>query len=93
MLIISYDFKDDKRRSKFSKFLKKYGRRLQYSVFEIKNSNRILQNILKEIEYEYKPYFTKEDSILIYQICRSCKNKIVRYGYAVHEEESLVFFS
>lgn len=93
MLIVSYDFKDDKRRAKFSKFLKKYGRRLQYSVFEIKNSNRILQNILKEVEYEYKSGFAKEDSILIYQICRSCKNKVLRYGHAVHEEEPLVFFS
>jgi CRISPR-associated protein Cas2 len=93
MLIVSYDFNDDKRRSKFSKFLKKYGRRLQYSVFELKNSNRILQNVIKEVEYKYKPYFKNSDSVLIYQICQSCEKKILRYGYAVHEEENLICFS
>ncbi|PIQ79873.1 MAG: CRISPR-associated endonuclease Cas2, partial [Parcubacteria group bacterium CG11_big_fil_rev_8_21_14_0_20_41_14] len=46
MIIVSYDFENDNVRSKFSKFLKKFGRKLQYSVYEIRNSNRILQNIL-----------------------------------------------
>jgi len=92
MLIVSYDFQDDKTRTKFASFLKKYGRRLQYSVFEIKNSRRILQNITKEVEYKYKPYFTNSDSVLIYQICQGCEKKILRYGYAVHEEEEIVCF-
>ena len=92
MFIVSYDFHDDKRRAKFARFLKKYGRRLQYSVFEIKNSQRILQNIIKEIEYKYKPLFSDVDSILIYGVCRSCEKKILRYGYAVHEEEELIVF-
>jgi CRISPR-associated protein Cas2 len=92
MLIVSYDFRDDKRRTKFSNFLKKYGRRLQYSVFEIKNSSRVLQNILKEIECKHKPFFGSTDSILIYQTCKTCDKKILRYGYAVHEEKELVFF-
>ena len=56
MFIVSYDFEDNRRRVKFSTFLKKYGRRLQYSVFEIKNSRRILENIQKEIDMKYKSY-------------------------------------
>lgn len=92
MLIVSYDFHDNKRRAKFAKFLKKYGRRLQYSVFELKNSRRILQNVIKEVELKYKPLFKRSDSVLIYQVCQSCEKKILRYGYAVHEEEELVFF-
>lgn len=92
MLIVSYDFRDDKRRSKFSRFLKKYGRRLQYSVFELKNSKRVLQNVVKEVEYKHKPYFHATDSVLIYQICQACEKKILRYGCAVHEEEGLICF-
>ena len=92
MLIVSYDFQDDKRRAKFAKFLKKYGRRLQYSVFEIKNSQRVLKNIVKEVEYKYKPLFKNTDSILIYRMCKACDGKILRYGYAVHEEEEIVCF-
>ena len=91
MLIISYDISNNKVRTKFSNFLKKYWRRLQYSVFEIKNSERILNIILLEINKVYSKKFTVFDSILIFSLCESCKNKIIRYWYAVHEEEELVF--
>ena len=57
MLIVAYDFTDNKVRSKFSKFLKKYGHKIQYSVYEIRNSQRVLQNILDEIELRYKKSF------------------------------------
>jgi len=92
MLIVSYDFSNDKRRTKFSKFLKQYGRKLQYSVFEIKNSERILKNILEEVKYKYEPYFENSDSILILSTCESCNKKIKRYGYAVNEEREVVIF-
>ena len=35
MVIISYDISDDKLRTKFSKYLSRFGHRLQYFVFEI----------------------------------------------------------
>jgi len=92
MFIISYDFENDKRRSSFSKFLKKYGRRLQYSVFEIRNSHRVLDNIINEIDLKYKPNFTKRDSIVIVYVCDACKAKIRRYGYAENEEKEVLFF-
>ena len=92
MVIVSYDFESNKRRARFSNFLKKYGRRIQYSVFEIKNSERVLQNILKEIELKYEPEFQNTDSILIYKMCKLCDNNIVRYGYAANEESEVVVF-
>ncbi|NCT00207.1 CRISPR-associated endonuclease Cas2 [Candidatus Parcubacteria bacterium] len=93
MLLISYDFGNDKTRTKFSKFLEKFGRRLQYSVFEIKNSKRVLQNIMEEVEYTYKKQFTGADSILIFQTCDGCNKKIKRYGYAVNDEKEVVLFT
>jgi CRISPR-associated protein Cas2 len=92
MFIVSYDFEDDRRRNRFSKLLKKYGRRLQYSVFEIKNSQRVLANIIKEIDLKYKPTFTKSDSIVIIYVCEGCKGKVRRYGYAENEEKEVLFF-
>jgi CRISPR-associated protein Cas2 len=92
MFIISYDFSDNRERAKFSKFLKKYGRRIQFSVYEIRNSERVLNNIMKEIEYKYKPSFTKKDSIVIIKLCNSCKEKIVRYGYSENETKQVLFF-
>jgi len=92
MLIISYDFENNFSRSRFSKFLKKFGGKIQYSVYEIKNSQRVLQNILDEIELRYKKDFTGADSILIFPVCETCKKKIVRYGYAKNEEKEVIVF-
>jgi CRISPR-associated protein Cas2 len=92
MLIVSYDFKDDKTRTNFSKFLKKYGWRMQYSVFVVQNSPRVLANILAEIDIRYKKLFKKTDSIVIFSMCLGCKRKIVRYGCAKHDIEDVVYF-
>lgn len=92
MIIISYDFTNNKKRAKFSKFLKKYGRKIQYSVYEIRNSKRVLKNILTEIKLNYSKSFDNSDSILILYLCDSCKKKIKRYGYAVNEEKDVVIF-
>ncbi len=91
MLIVSYDFEDDKTRTKFARLLEKYGHRLQYSVWEIKNSPRVLQNLMTVIELEYKKLFSDRDSILIFSLCEGCKKKIKRYGYARFEESDLIF--
>jgi CRISPR-associated protein Cas2 len=93
MILLSYDIANDKVRTKFSKFLNKFGRRMQYSVYEIRNSQRVLQNILNEIELRYKKQFTGADSVVIFQISESDQRKIVRYGYAKNEEETVVIFS
>ncbi|MCC7197237.1 CRISPR-associated endonuclease Cas2 [Candidatus Peregrinibacteria bacterium] len=91
MLIVAYDFANDKKRTKFAKFLKKYGYRIQYSVFMIRNSKRVLQNLLKEIELKYQKTFTGLDSILIFSICESCDKKVLRYGYAKNEDVDVFF--
>jgi CRISPR-associated protein Cas2 len=90
MLIVSYDFEDDKTRAQFSKFLSKYGHRIQYSVFQIKSSSRVLQNIVTEVEWNYKKKFTGADSIYIFYFCEGCKKKVRRYGYARHEDSDLI---
>ena len=89
MLIVSYDISDTKIRTRFSKFLKKYGRRLQYSVYEIKNSNRILKNVVAEIKKNFEKEFTKSDSVFIFNISNK---EILRFGYAKNEEEDLLIF-
>ncbi len=92
MLFVAYDFAKDRTRTKFSKFLEKFGRRIQYSVFEVENSPRVLTNILKEIELVYKKKFENTDSILIFPVCEGCQKKAIRYGYAVNEEKDVVVF-
>lgn len=85
MLLVSYDISNDKVRTRFSKFLSKFGFRLQYSVFEINNSEAVLRNIQTEIENNYSKFFTEEDSIIIFKLSETCKKTC--YGYAKNEEK------
>lgn len=87
MLIISYDIADDKVRTKFSKYLSKYGYRLQYSVFRIKNSNRILELIQEDIKNTFEKQFSESDSVLIYRVD---ENTTITFGYARHEDDDLL---
>lgn len=92
MLIVCYDFSSDKTRTQFSDFLKQYGHMIQYSVYVIRNSKRILQNIIAEIEYKYKKRIYETDHVLIFQVCEHCKKNILRYGRATHEVEDVVYW-
>ncbi|MDX1959251.1 MAG: CRISPR-associated endonuclease Cas2 [Leptospiraceae bacterium] len=90
MLLISYDISDTKLRTKFSKYITKYGGRLQYSVYEIKNSERVLANIITEIEYNYSKKFGETDSIMIFKLSKTCE--ITKYGYAKNSDSDLIVF-
>jgi CRISPR-associated protein Cas2 len=91
MIYICYDISDTKTRTKFHKFLKKHGRPMQYSVFEIKNSARVLKIILLEIEKKYAKIFKYSDSIIIIPVSPADRKKIKRYGGLVQEESDFVW--
>jgi CRISPR-associated protein Cas2 len=88
MLLVSYDISDDKLRTHFSKFLGKFGYRLQYSVFEIKNSDRILENITTQIETYFGKQFEQTDSVIIFILSKTCEK--IKYGYAKNSDEDLI---
>lgn len=91
MLIVTYDIHSDKTRAKFSRLLKKFWRMLQYSVYEIKNSERILRILKTEIEMTFSPQFTWADSILIIPISKSHNEKVIRYWQPAMEEKEILF--
>lgn len=88
MIILSYDISNTKLRTRFSKFILQYGRKLQYSVYEIKNSQRILNLIIMELKNKFEKDFSQKDSVFIFQLTDSCK--IIRFGYAKNEETDLI---
>ena len=90
MLLVVYDISSDKLRNRFSKFLTQYGRRLQFSVFEIQNSPRVLQNIRTEIQGSFQKKFQQSDSVMIMDVPDHAV--IDRYGYAKNEEQDLLIF-
>ena len=88
MLLVSYDIADNKLRNKFAKFLKKFGHRLQYSVFEIDNSERFLAIVAAEIDAYYGKRFEQTDSVLIMKLSNNCE--IIKYGYAKNDNEAII---
>jgi CRISPR-associated protein Cas2 len=88
MLIVAYDISDDKTRTKFSKYLSKFGGRLQYSIFEIKNSPRLLAQVKIKIESYFMKQFCETDSVIIFDLSATCD--ITRYGYAKNDESDLI---
>lgn len=88
MIIISYDISNDKKRAKFNKYIRKFGHMLQYSVYEIENSQRVLNNILADINNKWLKQFDQTDSVYIFKMSSSCE--IVKYGFAKNEDADLL---
>lgn len=89
MIIVSYDIADDKMRAHFSKMLTKHGAiRLQYSVYEVRNTKRIVDNLVVKIE-AYAKHFTMDDSVVIFDVA---DNAIAKYGNAIHRDKDVVYF-
>lgn len=91
MVIVSYDISNDKLRTKFAKYLSRFGHRLQYSVFEIYNSERIVDNIVNDLKNKYEKSFSQEDSVIIFKLSSSCE--VLRFGYAKNDEKDFIIIS
>ncbi|MFR4337587.1 MAG: CRISPR-associated endonuclease Cas2 [Lachnospira pectinoschiza] len=50
---------NDKLRTKFAKYLSRFGHRLQYSVFEIDNSEKIVNNIVNDLKNKLRNLFAR----------------------------------
>lgn len=89
MIIVSYDISDNKMRANFSKMLIKQGAiRLQFSVYEVVNTNRIMDNLVAKIE-AYSKHFTFDDSVIIFDVN---SDKLTKYGNAIHRDQPIVYF-
>lgn len=88
MIIVSYDIANDKKRTKFNKYIRKFGHMLQYSVYEIENSERILNNIITDINNKWLKEFDQTDSVYIFKLNSSCK--VYKYGFAKNEDAELL---
>ena len=88
MIIISYDISSDKKRTRFNKYICKFGHRLQYSVYEIENSERILNNIVTDLNNKWLKQFEQTDSVYIFKMSSSCS--ILKFGYAKNEDAEIL---
>ncbi|MBR1491881.1 MAG: CRISPR-associated endonuclease Cas2 [Prevotellaceae bacterium] len=90
MIIVSYDIKDDKIRTKFAKMLCANGAiRLQFSVYEVNNTQRVIDNIKVNIVEKFSKLFTGADSVMIFDAPNA---KVLKYGNAIHRDMDVVYF-
>ena len=89
MIIVSYDITDDNMRTNFSKMLKENGAvRLQYSVYELQNTKRIIDNLFVKIEV-FSRHFTQDDSVVVFDVS---SDNIKKYGNAIYRDKPIVYF-
>lgn len=89
MLVISYDISNDKLRTRFSKMLVKNGAiRLQFSVYEVNNTKRVMDNIIIKIKLQFSPKFDGGDSVMIFDVNNA---NVIKFGNAIHRDQEIVF--
>ena len=89
MVIVSYDIKNNKIRTKFAKMLRSQGAiRLQFSVYEVNNTQRIIDNIKMNIVDKFSKLFTGADSVMIFDAPNA---KIQKFGNAIHRDKDVVY--
>ena len=85
-----YGLLGKKLRTRFSKMLTRYGAiRLQFSVYEVNNTKRILDNIQIQIKEKYGKLFTADDSVVIFEVSNS---SVLKFGNAIHRDKDVFFF-
>lgn len=88
MILISYDISNTKLRTRFSKYIRRFGHMVQYSVYEIDNGDKVLSNIVSDIEYNWSSKFGETDSVMVIVTSKTCK--VLKFGYAKHEDEDVI---
>jgi CRISPR-associated protein Cas2 len=95
LYVICYDLPSskagNKRRRRLTKILEGFGKRVQYSVFEMRaNSGTEFQDLLIKMELEID---AAEDSLRIYRIHEDMESEIIIYGHGeVYKVEDAYFF-
>ena len=62
--------------------------RLQFSVYEVNNTQRVIDNIKIQIVDRYSKLFTGADSVMIFDAPNA---KIQKFGNAIHRDQDVVY--
>jgi CRISPR-associated protein Cas2 len=83
--VVSYDIKDDIKRTNVAKILLDFGTRVQRSVFECRLDEKLLERLIRRLER----IITDEDSLRIYALCARCEGiiKIIGKGEITKDED------
>jgi CRISPR-associated protein Cas2 len=80
--VICYDIPETKRRTRLSRVLDGYGRRVQYSVYELVLDGLLFDKLLGKLSELLDP---EVDRVAIYPLCAGCARKRLSLGTATKE--------
>lgn len=87
-VLVSYDIKEDKRRTKIHNILKSYGEWVQYSIFECE----LTETQYAKLRYRLSKLIDHDtDNIRFYFLCRCCQGKIERIGGEMPQDNTVFF--
>lgn len=78
MYVVSYDISNDKVRTKIAKELENFGRRVQYSVFECRISEKQFEQLYGKLTVLMQE--EKEGNVRIYKLCGKCERDVITIG-------------
>ena len=84
LVLVIYDIVDNKKRTKFVKFLEKYGVRVQKSAFE----RIIILNQYNELISKIPYYISEEDNIRVYKL--KVDGEVVSWGSGMSQAEEVI---
>ena len=73
LIIISYDISNDKKEQDSINISKSLGTCSNIPIYEIDNSERILNNIVTDLNNKWLKQFDQTDSVYIFNLSNSCK--------------------
>jgi len=85
--VITYDISDNKIRNKLMKLLKNYGRRVQFSCFEVDLTEKELETLKNKIATLIDD---STDKVYIFPISSYVTNDIVKLGIKEKQNESYI---
>jgi CRISPR-associated endonuclease Cas2 len=90
LILVTYQIKSDKIRTRVNKTLKNFGSPIQNSIFEFKLDNSQLKLLFGKLA-PFKEQLEGNDSIRVYTICEKCAKNIKIFGNAKKTEEPLYY--
>lgn len=87
MYVISYDITSDRLRNNVAKVLLGYGRRVQYSVFECRITQKSFEELYKKLALLMLD--ADDGSIRFYHLCGKCEGEIRELGLPKGDDSDL----
>ena len=86
-IVVTYDVSDDKRRTLLHKTLRRFGDRVQFSVFECVITERLFDEMRRAVAEVVLP----EDNVRYYDICAGCRRETITLGRAFTTKDKRVY--